>query len=98
MLAQPGRAEAVREAVLRITQGHPLAVNLEGVIVTSLPDAKRVKQALVMEKEFTLGWLKALNVKLAGLANNHALDGGEAGLARTDQRACRCGNHAGARR
>ena len=38
MLAQPDRAEAVREEVLRITQGHPLAVNLEGVIVNSLPD------------------------------------------------------------
>ena len=83
MLAQPDRGEAVREAVLRITQGHPMAVNLEGVIVTSLSDARRVRHALVMEKEFTLGWLKALNVKLAGLANNHALDGGEAGLART---------------
>ena len=83
MLAQQDRAEAVREAVLRITQGHPMAVNLEGVIVTSLPEAKRVRKALVMEKEITLGWLKALNVKLAGLANNHALDDGEAGLVRT---------------
>jgi AmmeMemoRadiSam system protein B len=83
MLAQPSRAEAVRKAVLRITQGHPLAVNLEGVIVTSLPDAARVKQALVMEKTFTLDWLKSLNVKIAGLANNHALDGGEMGLAGT---------------
>ena len=60
-----------------------MAVNLEGVIVPSLPDAKRLRKALVMEKEITLGWLKALNVKLAGLANNHALDGGEAGLVRT---------------
>ncbi len=83
MLAQPDRAEAVRKAVLRITQGHPLVVNLEGVIVTPLPDANRVKNVLVMEKDLTLGWLKALNVKLAGLANNHALDGGEAGLAQT---------------
>jgi AmmeMemoRadiSam system protein B len=83
MLAEPRRAEAVRQEVMRITQGHPLAVNLEGVIVTSLPDRKRVKRALLMEKEFTLSWLKALNVKLAGLANNHALDGGEKGLAET---------------
>ncbi len=83
MLAQPSRAEAVREEVLRITRGHPMAVNLEGVIVKSLPVANRVKKALVMERDLTLGWLKALNVKLAGLANNHALDGGEAGLAQT---------------
>lgn len=83
MLAQPNRAEAVRKAVLGITQGHPLAVNLEGVIVPSLPDPARVKQALVMEEGLTLSWLKSLNVKLAGLANNHTLDGGEAGLAWT---------------
>jgi poly-gamma-glutamate synthesis protein (capsule biosynthesis protein) len=83
MLAQPSRAEAVREKVLHITQGHPMAVNLEGVIVDSLPAVHRVKRTLVMEKQFTLGWLKALNVRLAGLANNHSLDGGEAGLART---------------
>jgi AmmeMemoRadiSam system protein B len=83
MLAWPSRAEAVRKAVMRITQGHPLAVNLEGVIVPSVPDAARVKQALVMEEGLTLSWLKSLNVKLAGLANNHALDGGEVGLAGT---------------
>jgi poly-gamma-glutamate synthesis protein (capsule biosynthesis protein) len=83
MLAEPNRAEAVREEILRITLGHPMAVNLEGVIVTSQTDPNRVKKALVMERHFTLGWLKALNVKLAGLANNHALDGGEVGLART---------------
>ena len=84
---------------MRITQGHPLAVNLEGVIVDlTVPDARRVKHALVMEKEFTLGWLKALNVKLAGLANNHALDGGETGLARTTSEARHRGNYSGARR
>jgi poly-gamma-glutamate synthesis protein (capsule biosynthesis protein) len=83
LLARPDRAEAVRERILRITQGHPLAVNLEGVIADSLPDAKRPRRALVMEREFTLNWLKALNVRVAGLANNHALDGGETGLAQT---------------
>jgi poly-gamma-glutamate synthesis protein (capsule biosynthesis protein) len=36
-----------------------------------------------MEREFTLDWLKGLKVKLAGLANNHALDGGTEGLDRT---------------
>ncbi|MGA7905497.1 MAG: AmmeMemoRadiSam system protein B [Terrimicrobiaceae bacterium] len=83
LLSRPDRAEAVRETILRITQGHPLAVNLEGVIADSLPDAKRPRRALVMEREFTLNWLKALNVRVAGLANNHALDGGETGLAQT---------------
>jgi AmmeMemoRadiSam system protein B len=83
LLAQPSRAEAVRKEVMRITQGYPLAVNLEGVIVNSVPDPNRVKRALVMAKEFTLGWLSALNVRLAGVANNHSLDGGEAGLERT---------------
>ena len=82
-LALPRCAEAVREAVLRITQGQPLAVNLEGVIVPSLPDSSRVTKALMMEKEFTLRWLRTLNVQLAGLANNHALDGGGSGLTGT---------------
>jgi poly-gamma-glutamate synthesis protein (capsule biosynthesis protein) len=83
ILAQPSRAEALRKEVLRITQGNPLAVNLEGVMVPSLPDPGRAKRVLAMEEAFTLDWLKSLNVKLAGLANNHALDGGEAGLERT---------------
>jgi poly-gamma-glutamate synthesis protein (capsule biosynthesis protein) len=81
-VAQPERAASVREAILRITQGHPLAVNLEGVIALA-PAASRGKLVLLMEEEFTLGWLKALNVKLASLANNHSYDGGEAGLVRT---------------
>ena len=51
-----------------------------------------------MEKEFTLGWLKALNVKLAGLANNHALDDGEAGLVRTISALAAAGITPGARR
>jgi hypothetical protein len=40
-----GRAEAVREEILRITLGHPMAVNLEFVIVTSLTNPNRVKDA-----------------------------------------------------
>ena len=83
LLEEPRRAEAIREEVLRVTQGHPLVVNLEGIVVPSLPDPKRVRTALVMEKEVTLDWLKGLKVKLAGLANNHALDGGKEGLDRT---------------
>jgi poly-gamma-glutamate synthesis protein (capsule biosynthesis protein) len=82
-LAQPGRADAVRAAILRITQGHPLAVNLEGVMVPEVPYADRGKLVLLMKEAFTLDWLKTLNVKLAGLANNHTLDAGEAALAQT---------------
>ena len=82
-LAQSERAASVREAILRITQGHPLAVNLEGVMVPTLPTERRGKLVLLMEAEFTLGWLKALNVKLVSLANNHSCDDGEAGLVRT---------------
>ena len=75
-----------------------MAVNLEGVIVTSLPDAKRVRKALVMEKEITLGWLKALNVKLAGSCEQPRSRRRRGRACPNDQRACRCGNHAGARR
>jgi poly-gamma-glutamate synthesis protein (capsule biosynthesis protein) len=85
MLAHPARAEAMRSALLHLTQGHPLAINLEGVLVKHMPDPARLPHALLMDESFTLEWLKALHVKLAGLANNHALDGGAAGLEETAQ-------------
>jgi AmmeMemoRadiSam system protein B len=83
-LAQPDRATAVRHEIMRITQGNPLAVNLEGVLVPSVSEVNGAQPLqLLMEEEFTLDWLKALNVRLAGLANNHSEDDGEMGLRRT---------------
>ena len=83
-LALPNRASAVRDAILGITQGNPLAVNLEGVLVPAMSEDNRVQPLrLLMEEEFTVDWLKALNVKLASLANNHSRDDRETGLART---------------
>ena len=54
-LAQPERAAAVREEILRITQGQPLALNLEGVLVPS--GSERVEDprpVLLMESDATL--------------------------------------------
>ena len=70
LLAQPARAESVRRTVLGITQGHPLVVNLEGVIVPEVTNPAGAERVLVMEEAFTVDWLKSLHVKLAGIANN----------------------------
>jgi AmmeMemoRadiSam system protein B len=83
-LSQPNRMNSVRDAILRITQGNPLALNLEGVLVPTVPEVNGARPLqLLMEEEFTLTWLKALNVRLASLANNHSADDGEEGLTRT---------------
>lgn len=82
VLANEGRAKPILDELLRITKGRPMAVNLEGVIVPDLPE-KLKQMPLLMEEKLTLEWLSALNVKVAGLANNHAMDSGEEGLRRT---------------
>ena len=83
-LSQPKRINEVRDAILRITQGNPLALNLEGVLVPTVPEVNSAQPLqLLMEEKFTLTWLKALNVRLASLANNHSADDGEEGLTRT---------------
>lgn len=81
-LLDPDAAERVREAVLVRTNGRPLIVNLEGVILPNVPEALD-DLTLAMPEDLTLRWLKDLNVAAAGLANNHASDLGETGLAET---------------
>ena len=83
-LSQPNLVSAVQDVILDVTQGNPLAVNLEGVLMPKAPEENRAQPLqLLMEEEFTLTWLKALNVRLASLANNHSGDDGEKGLMRT---------------
>jgi AmmeMemoRadiSam system protein B len=82
VLLHEAAAEAIAEAVLSRTAGRPLLVNLEGVILPNVP-ASLDDMTLAMPAELALPWLKRLNVVAAGLANNHALDLGEAGLAET---------------
>ncbi|MFN7003181.1 MAG: AmmeMemoRadiSam system protein B [Roseinatronobacter sp.] len=76
-------AEArVLEAALAATGGIPLMVNLEGVVLEEVPTNLQ-HLTLVMPEDVVSHWLARLNVVAVGLANNHAADLGETGLAAT---------------
>lgn len=81
-LADPAIAGALVEEMLKVTGGAPLVVNLEGVLldqaVVGAPLAAHVMQTGIAQPI-----LQALNVTAASLANNHANDLGEGGLAET---------------
>lgn len=81
-LLDPDAAQRVREAVLARTRGRPLVVNLEGVILPNVPEALD-ELTLAMPEDLALAWLKELGVVAVSLANNHATDLGESGLAET---------------
>ena len=81
-LADADAADRVAEAVLSRTHGHPLVVNLEGVILPNVPDGLP-HLTLAMPEDMTIDWLQRLNVAGVSLANNHAMDLGDSGLAET---------------
>lgn len=75
-------ATAIERAVLSRTGGRPLVVNLEGVILPNVPP-RLDHMTLAMPQDLAIPWLGRLGVVAAGLANNHAMDLGESGLAET---------------
>ncbi len=81
-LLQDGSGERVASAILGLTGGRPLVVNLEGVILPNVPLALDT-MTLAMPEDLTLAWLKRLNVAGVSLANNHAFDLGASGYAET---------------
>ena len=81
-LTDADAAERVAEAILARTGGRPLILNLEGVILPNVPEALP-HMTIAMPRELAIPWLKRLNVAAVGLANNHAMDLGPAGLAET---------------
>lgn len=81
-LLDPDAAQRVRDAVLARTKRRPLVLNLEGVILPNVPETLD-DLTLAMPEDLTLGWLKDLNVAAVSLANNHATDLGDSGLAET---------------
>ncbi len=89
-LADADAADRVAEAVLSRTQGRPLVLNLEGVILPNVPGGLP-HLTLAMPEELTIDWLERLNVVGVSLANNHALDLGTSGLAETLQALERAG-------
>lgn len=77
------RASArIETEILQRTEGRPLVVNLEGVVLPNLPEGLG-HMTLAMPQDLTLAWLKRLNVAAVSLANNHARDLGKSGLAET---------------
>jgi AmmeMemoRadiSam system protein B len=81
-LLDEAAVDRVAAAVLGITGGAPLILNLEGVLLPDVP-AEMEHMVLAMPSDLALDWLRRLNVRAVGLANNHALDIGPSGLAET---------------
>jgi AmmeMemoRadiSam system protein B len=80
-LANADAARRVQDAIRAVLNNCRLIVNLEGVMVPTLP--RRVAPTtLAMPEKLTLEWLRALNVVGVSLANNHAMDLGGAAYAR----------------
>jgi len=80
LLHDPKAWTAIREAVLAVTRGTPLVINLEGVLLDG-PVSSVGPDTHVMTTEDAAPMLAALHVVAAGLANNHANDLGPEGRA-----------------
>jgi len=78
----PASASAVKKAILEITKGRKLVVNLEGAILPNVPKTLR-ETSLAMPEELAMEWFGDLNVEAVSLANNHTEDFGELGLVLT---------------
>jgi poly-gamma-glutamate synthesis protein (capsule biosynthesis protein) len=72
-MLRPERSREVIRRVTRITGGAALVVNLEGVLVPSVANPK-AQRPLAMDEAFAIKCMSELGVRVAGLANNHALD------------------------
>ena len=81
-LADPSIAGAIVHRVKALTGGAPMIVNLEGAILEEPPDGLP-DNLHAMHAGLALPLLKALNVKAANLANNHAFDLGRDGQRET---------------
>jgi AmmeMemoRadiSam system protein B len=75
-------AGTIVQAIKATTGGAPLIVNLEGTMLEEPPEGFPV-DLHVMYANLAVPILKALNVKVAGLANNHSFDLGSAGYDET---------------
>jgi poly-gamma-glutamate synthesis protein (capsule biosynthesis protein) len=75
------RAALIKE-VKAITGGSPLILNLEGAVLDDPPEGMR-SDIHAMHAGLAIPILAALNVKVAGLANNHSFDLGQLGYEET---------------
>ena len=82
LLATKDGAAALSRNILGLTGGHPMALNLEGVLLPRMAQP-RLRTELFMDERASVGFLSSINVRIAGLANNHSLDAGCSGLENT---------------
>ena len=68
------------EGIAGMVKGIPGIVNLEGAVSEKLPDKDHLR---LWNAPAALSELSALNVRVAGIANNHANDAGATGLEQT---------------
>jgi len=76
-LQQPAEAARIERTILSVTGGAPLILNLEGVIVSEVPERPAYPLQIGMCSKITLEWLRRLNVCAVSLENNHSHDFGE---------------------
>jgi poly-gamma-glutamate synthesis protein (capsule biosynthesis protein) len=81
-LADKDVADAIVRRIRAATGGAPIVVNLEGVLLNEPPEGLS-DELHAMHAGLAVPILKALNVKVAGLANNHSFDLGPAGYEET---------------
>lgn len=74
--ADPERARRFREAILQVTKGRPLVLNLEGVILDAEPSGYEHPMRIGMGANLALRELRELHVAAVSIANNHSLDYG----------------------
>jgi poly-gamma-glutamate synthesis protein (capsule biosynthesis protein) len=79
LLANPEVRDQVITRIRGLTSGQPLIINLEGVLLDDPPTGIN-PDLHVMHASLAIPILKALNVRAAGLANNHSHDLGESGF------------------
>ena len=72
-MADPAGSRAAIDAILKVTHGAPLVVNLEGVLLDEPPPGLD-PDLHAMHASLAGPILNALNVKVAGYANNHSHD------------------------
>jgi AmmeMemoRadiSam system protein B len=83
-LLDKNRQSLIIDGVTHITAGQPIVLNLEGVI-TAAPPIGIPAERHVMDDGLAGPILKAINVTVAGLANNHSYDLGPDGLAASEK-------------
>lgn len=81
-LAEPAIRDAVVTRVLRLTGGAPLVLNLEAVLLAEVPEGLG-EHLHAAHAGLAVPILRALNVRAAGLANNHSFDLGRDGFRET---------------